>query len=252
MNKVTVKHLVFGEGRPKICVPLVAKTLPALQEQMAALTGLPFDLVELRADFLDEVENTDFVIECCREARKQLGDTPILFTFRTAAEGGAHAVSADDYFALLRSVIESGCVDLVDIELFAGDEAVKETVALAKSCGVAALLCNHDFDKTPPKAEIISRLRRMQDFGADICKIAVMPQSSADVLVLLDATETMRSQYARQPLVTMAMGQRGIVSRLAGEEFGSAMTFGAAQQVSAPGQIAVNDLARILDVLAKP
>ena len=251
MNTVKVKHLVFGEGRPKICVPLVAKNLSALQEQIAALAGLPFDLVEFRADFLDEVENPDFVLACCREVRKLLGDTPILFTFRTADEGGVHPVSSDYYFALLRSVIESGQVDLVDIELFAGDEAVKETVALAKSRGVAALLCNHDFDQTPPKEEIISRLRRMQDFGADICKIAVMPQSSADVLVLLDATETMRSQYARQPLVTMAMGQRGIISRLAGEEFGSAMTFGAAQKASAPGQIGVHDLALILNVLAK-
>ncbi len=251
MNTVKVKNLVFGAGRPKICVPLVAENLAALRAQIEALAGLPFDLVELRADFLAEVENTDYVLACCKEARALLGETPILFTFRTAAEGGVHAMPSERYFALLHAVMAAGDIDLVDIELFAGDEEVKKAVAAAKANGIAAVLCNHDFDKTPPKAEIISRLRRMQEWGADICKIAVMPQSSADVLVLLDATETMRSQYAQQPLVTMAMGQRGIVSRLCGEEFGSAMTFGAAQKASAPGQIALGDLAFILKVLGK-
>lgn len=251
MNTVKVKNLVFGAGRPKICVPLVAENLTALHTQIDALAGLPFDLVELRADFLEEVENTAAVLACCKETRALLGETPILFTFRTAAEGGVHEMPSERYFALLHAVIAAGDVDLVDIELFAGDEKVRETVALAKANGVAALLCNHDFDKTPPKEEIIDRLKRMQDFGADICKIALMPQSSADVLTLLDATETMRSQYARVPLVTMSMGQRGIVSRLCGEEFGSAMTFGAAQKASAPGQIAVGDLAFVLGVLSK-
>ncbi|MDO5639688.1 MAG: type I 3-dehydroquinate dehydratase [Neisseria sp.] len=251
MNTVKVKSLVFGEGRPKICVPLVAANKAALEEQVAALAGLKFDLVEFRVDFLEEVENTDFVLDCCREVRRLLPDVPILFTFRTAVEGGVHEMPPERYFALLHAVIAAGAADLIDIELFAGDEEVKKVIAAAKAKGIATVLCNHDFDKTPPKEEIIYRLRRMQDLGADICKIAVMPQSSADVLVLLDATETMRSRYARQPLVTMAMGQRGIVSRLCGEEFGSAMTFGAAKQASAPGQIAVNDLAFILGVLSK-
>lgn len=251
MNTVEVKNLVFGEGRPKICVPLVAADAAALEEQVAALAGLKFDLAEFRADFLKDVEQIGFVTACLAKLRVLLKGVPILFTFRTAAEGGEHDVPSEYYFELLHAAVASGKIDLIDIELFAGDEEVKKVIAAAKAKGIATVLCNHDFDKTPPKEEIIYRLRRMQDLGADICKIAVMPQSSADVLVLLDATETMRSRYARQPLVTMAMGQRGIVSRLCGEEFGSAMTFGAARQASAPGQIAVNDLAFILGVLSK-
>ena len=87
---------------------------------------------------------------------------------------------------------------------------------------------NHDFRKTPPKAELISRMRKMQELGADIPKIAVMPQSTEDVLTLLSATEEMRRCYADRPVITMSMAGTGVVSRMCGEVFGSALTFGAA------------------------
>ncbi len=66
-------------------------------------------------------------------------------------------------------------------------------------------MCNHDFDKTPAKEEIIYRLRKMQEFGAYIPKIAVMPQTVGDLLILLDATYTMKTEYADRPFITMSM-----------------------------------------------
>lgn len=250
MNTVALKNTVLGAGSPKIAVPLVAEDSDGLRAALADLQGLSFDVVEFRADFLAGAADEGLVMARLREVREALPDTPLLFTFRRAEEGGCCPVPEGYYFQLVQTAIRSGLIDAADIELFAGEEKVKETVALAKAHSVAALLCNHDFHQTPTKEEIISRLKTMQDWGADICKIAVMPQSPADVLVLLDATQTMFSRYARQPLVTMAMGKMGAVSRLAGETFGSAMTFGAAQKASAPGQIGANDLRRILNVLA--
>lgn len=249
MNTVKIKHTVLGEGRPKIAVPLVAKDAESLQQAVAALAGLDYDVVEFRVDFLQEAANADFVMAQTEAVRRALPDAPLLFTFRRAVEGGSCPCGDDYYFALVHRAIESGLIDIIDIELFAGDEAVAAAVAKAKAHGVAALLCNHDFDKTPPQVEITGRLKKMSALGADICKIAVMPQSAADVLTLLSATEEVY-RTAKQPIVTMAMGKLGVISRLAGQTFGSAMTFGAAQQASAPGQIAVNDLRRILDVLA--
>lgn len=249
MNTVKIKHTVLGEGRPKIAVPLVAKDAESLQQAVAALVGLDYDVVEFRVDFLQEAANADFVMAQTEAVRRALPDAPLLFTFRRAVEGGCCPCGDDDYFELVHRAIESGLIDIIDIELFAGDEAVAAAVAKAKAHGVAALLCNHDFDKTPPQAEIAGRLKKMAALGADICKIAVMSQSAADVLTLLSATEEVY-RTAKQPIVTMAMGKLGVISRLAGQTFGSAMTFGAAQQASAPGQIAANDLRRILDVLA--
>ena len=92
----------------------------------------------------------------------------------------------------------------------------------------------------------MERLRKMQELGADIPKIAVMPQSAKDVLTLLSATDEMVTKYADRPIITMSMAGTGLLSRLCGEVFGSAITFGAAKKASAPGQMEVNDLSAVL------
>ena len=54
------------------------------------------------------------------------------------------------------------------------------------------IMSNHDFDKTPATSELERRLTLMKIFGADIAKIAVMPNSARDVLNLLLATDNMK------------------------------------------------------------
>ena len=139
----------------------------------------------------------------------------------------------------------------VDVEGFTGDDIVKDIVAAAHECGVKVVASNHDFDKTPDKDDIVGRLRKMQDLGADIPKIAVMPQNKKDVLTLLAATEEMSNEYADRPIITMSMAGTGVISRLCGEVFGSALTFGAAKKASAPGQMGVDDLKTVLELLHK-
>lgn len=51
----------------------------------------------------------------------------------------------------------------------------------------------------------------MQQLRVDICKIAVMPHSTADVLTR-DATRAMAEDYADRPLITMSTRGLGIVS----------------------------------------
>src|SRR5699024_4818901 len=161
--------------------------------------------------------------ETMKALRDVLGDTPILFTFRTSKEGGEKAIDTDAYVELNQKAAKTGLIDLVDIEAFTGDDAVKAVVDTAHECGVKVVASNHDFHKTPDKEEIVSRLRRMQELGADIPKIAVMPQNKKDVLTLLCATEEMASEYADRPIITMSMAGTGVISRLCGEVFGSAL-----------------------------
>ena len=95
------------------------------------------------------------------------------------------------------------------------------------------------------------RLHKMQELNADIPKIAVMPTYKKDVLTLLSATEEMYTDYADRPIITMSMAGTGVISRLCGEVFGSALTFGAAKKASAPGQMGVEDLKTVLELLHK-
>jgi len=80
-------------------------------------------------------------------------------------------------------------------------------------------------------------------------KLAMMPRNPGDVLELLRATWEMANHYAERPMMTMSMGGTGVVSRLAGEIFGSAMCFGMIGRASAPGQVEVDRLAGVLDIV---
>lgn len=180
-----------------------------------------------------------------KELRGYLGDTPLLVTFRTKREGGEQEISPEAYAQMYRVVLESGMADAIDVELFFDRETAVSLIEAAHASGQKVILSNHDFQKTPPKEELVRRLKSMQELGGDIAKIAVMPQSSADVLILLEATEEAHRKLS-VPVVTMSMGAVGVVSRLLGETFGSALTFGMAGQASAPGQVPVEDLRSIL------
>ena len=249
MNTVTVRNTVIGEGIPKICVPIVGITKEAILDEARAITVLPADVVEWRVDWFENVFEFDKVQDVLTDLREVLGDTPILMTFRTSKEGGEKAIEDEAYAELNIKAAETGLVDRVDVEVFTGDEVVKKIIEGAHAAGVKVVASNHDFGKTPEKDDIVGRLRKMQDLGADIPKIAVMPNSKKDVLTLLAATEEMATEYADGPIITMSMAGTGVISRLAGEVFGSALTFGAAAKASAPGQMGVNDLKEVLTLL---
>ena len=250
MKKVVkVKNMTLGKGMPKICVPLVGKTNNALHLEIQNLKNLQFDLVEWRMDYHEDVLDVEKMQQALLLIRKQLGEIPVLATFRSKKEGGVCEVDTSYYIHLNKTIIATHLVDLIDIELFTGDALVKEVVDFAHAHNVKVIMSNHDFHKTPSKEEIINRLCKMQDLNADLPKIAVMPLNTDDVLTLLSATNDMYTKYANRPIITMYMSQLGIISRLVGEIFGSALTFGAAQTASAPGQIPVSDLTQILKVL---
>lgn len=249
MRTVTVRNLVIGEGAPKIIASLMGNDLPAVKAEALAYRDADFDILEWRVDHFADASSVPAVMDAVRSIRNVLGDKPLLFTFRSAQEGGEQALSVDDYLALNRAAVDSGLVDMIDLELFTGDEPVKAAVAHAHAKNVRVIMSNHDFHKTPAAQEIVQRLCKMQELGADIPKIALMPQSKADVLTLLSATLEMHERYADRPIITMSMAKMGVISRLAGEAFGSAATFGAVKKASAPGQIAVTDLRTVLDIL---
>ncbi|MEK4871280.1 type I 3-dehydroquinate dehydratase [Niallia sp. FSL W8-1348] len=250
-KSIKVREVIIGDGMPKICVSLIGRTEQELREEAVLLKEREIDIIEWRADYFSDVDNINRVTQVLPHLRKTIGNIPLLFTFRTSKEGGERQIDEEDYFSLNKSILETGMIDLLDIELFMEEVTIKQVIDMAHSHQIAVILSNHDFEKTPSKEEIVFRLQKAQQLGADIPKIAVMPQSVKDVLTLLDATATMKEEAPDQPIVTMSMGGRGTVSRMAGEIFGSAITFAAAKKASAPGQIPIEELRNILTVVHK-
>lgn len=249
MNTVKIKNIEIGSGMPKICVPIVAVSKEDILKEAEYIKTIKADIVEWRADWFENVFDIEKVKEVLSDLSNILGDIPLLFTFRTKKEGGEKEIELEFYAELNIAAANTEFVDMVDVEIFSGDAIVSTIIEAVHLAGKKIIASNHDFFATPDKNDIISRLVKMQNMGADISKIAVMPNSKKDVLTLLAATEEMVSEHATKPVVTMSMGGKGLISRLSGEVFGSAITFGAAKKASAPGQIAVAELYNVLDVI---
>ncbi|GGA77141.1 type I 3-dehydroquinate dehydratase [Ornithinibacillus halotolerans] len=249
MKVINVRDIMIGEGMPKVIVPLVEKTESKLIDECVRIMEFNPDIIEWRVDSLSTVEDLYSVQRLLELIRGEIGDIPLLFTFRTIEEGGNKKVSLPYYKELLNTAIQSRLVDLVDIELNMDEETVNELVASAKEFGVYVVMSNHDFQQTPMKEEIIRRLCKMQDLGADIPKIAVMSTNTKDVVTLLDASQELRSKYLECPFIAISMGKMGIISRLAGEIFGSAATFASVVNQSAPGQIPISEVRNILHLI---
>lgn len=250
-NYIEVRGVQIGKGIPKICVPIVGKTKEEILEAARTLLEVPFDVVEWRADWYESVFQFGQVESVIKELRRILGEKPILFTFRTLQEGGQRPIDTRDYAELNKKVAATKLVDFIDVEIFQGDKIARDIIIGAHAFGVKVIASNHDFQKTPEKEELVKRLCKMQDLGADIPKIAVMPKKKKDVITLLAATQEMVEQHADRPIITMSMASDGMISRLCGEVFGSALTFGAVGKTSAPGQMDAMELRTVLELIHK-
>ena len=92
MNSFISGGLRFGEGLPKICVPLTESHLAPLRREAAFARDLPADLYEWRMDFFQE--DTGFALSALEST---LSPKPLLCTLRTQGEGGHSTLSGARY-----------------------------------------------------------------------------------------------------------------------------------------------------------
>ncbi|SNS81295.1 3-dehydroquinate dehydratase [Anaerovirgula multivorans] len=249
ITPVVIKGRSIGGEKPQVCVPLVGKTEEELLREAEVIADIKPDLVEWRIDFFDDVEDIEKVIKVLEKIHNILSSYPMIFTCRAIEEGGYKEIDQSKRINLIQAVIATKLVDLVDIELINGADLIKEVLQQAHENHVKVIVSNHDFRKTPSKETIVERLVKAQEYGADIAKIAVMPTNERDVLTLLEATLEVKEKAANIPLITMSMSGKGVISRIAGGIFGSAVTFAAGKEASAPGQIAISRLRQAIDIL---
>ena len=248
-NPVKVKGRIIGGKIPLICLPMVAKDREELLYQAEELILLSPDLLEWRIDGYNDVENIDNGLQALADLCNTIGSVPLIFTCRIHSEGGMQKISRQTRLDLITASIKTGLLDIIDIELCNDKVFIKTILDTARQHGVKVMLSFHDFEKTPGEDVILDQLIRAQDLGADIAKTAVMPKNYDDVLLLISATLKARTQALKIPIVTMAMGTEGVVSRLAGGIFGSDITFAIGKSASAPGQIPIGELRQALSVL---
>lgn len=243
-----IKGKTIGQGRPLICVPVMAPDAEHIVAEIQELAAQGTDMVEWRLDAFAQVTSLNAIRDVLERVEPYLEDTILVYTFRSKRQGGLLELSAEQIYDIHQVGAESKAVDFVDVEFFEAEKVHAEIKELQK-LGAHVITSHHDFAQTPDAAVIAMLLEKMAESTTDMVKLAVMPNSVEDVLHLLEQTAQFHAKYPTCPLITMSMGSLGVVSRVAGETFGSCVTFGAGHKASAPGQIEAQKLAVILDAL---
>ncbi len=243
-----IKDITIGEGRPVVCVPVVAASPEDVIAKIKGLAEKKVQMLEWRVDCFSKAREPEEVRAVLEAVKPFMAETVFLFTFRTEQQGGNMRLEERRILQLNEIAAKSGCVDMIDLEFFEATRPEKE-IRRFQRMGVRIIASHHDFHGTPDERILHMLLEQMKHGGADVAKLAVMPNNADDVLRLLKVTYDTKKKYPTLPVVTMSMGGVGVISRLSGEIFGSCITFGADGEVSAPGQMQVETLTGILDAL---
>ncbi|NCP39820.1 MAG: type I 3-dehydroquinate dehydratase [Rhodoferax sp.] len=240
---------IAGDKSPLICTPLVGRTREDILAELTVVIPKRPDVLEWRVDFFKQIGDTAAVIAAASAIKKEANGVPLLFTRRSIIEGGeVITLTEAQVIALYQAVCASGCVDLIDYEMANDMAHIGQIRDAAKTNGVQLVLSFHNFSCTPEPGAIAAKFLQAEQLGADVAKVAVMPKDLDDVLTLLAATRS-ASKTLRIPLISMAMGPLGAVTRLVGGVFGSSLTFAVGASSSAPGQIPIEDIRLVLTVL---
>ncbi len=261
MKEISIKGFTFGDGTPRIFVPLmgrsdeeimshanlIRKEIDRLDEKYADHPELRVAVIEWRADYYDKLADLDALKEMLSKLRELFSDRLLLFTFRSEEQGGElrNDRVGSNLEPIMATAIRSGMIDLVDIEATCGNYKIARATTGAHMMDVKVIMSYHDFQKTPHDEEIVNKLRDMDILGADILKIAVMPRNEFDTRRMMELNERMVSESFK-PVVLISMGDIGMPSRFKCKETGACLTFGIVGDASAPGQIEVSDLIALL------
>ncbi|MBD3346548.1 MAG: type I 3-dehydroquinate dehydratase [Chitinivibrionales bacterium] len=216
---ITIGNLSLGR---KPAVTAIIDRLLSLAE-ITALPERGADMLEIRADLIDAAPKR--LYDYIREIRENV-DLPLIGTLRETTQ------NKDRRLAMFEKIVP--LVDCVDIEIDASIN--RDIVAMAGEKPV--IISEHDFEKTPSNDRLKALVEKGMELGGTIVKIAVMPRSREDVSRLLTFTGECSA-----PIVTIAMGEIGVISRVAAPLFGSLFTYAFISDSVAPGQLSIDMMA---------
>lgn len=206
------------------------------------------DILEIRLDLLG-IRDLERAAEVIREIKSETG-LPVIVTNRSGAEGGKWEGKEEDRIGLLRSLLFSNDgPDAIDIELSADRKDRDKVIKAARDNGKTVIASSHDFLKTPALQDMKTIIEEMFLAGADIAKLAVMPQSMEDTLGLLRITLDFKD--TGKSVCTIAMGRQGKHTRVVAPLYGSVLTYASIESdaSAAPGQLPVGELKKIMEML---
>jgi 3-dehydroquinate dehydratase-1 len=246
--QLKVKKAVFGSGKYLLCVPLVSSNSEQLVADARQSLEWEPDLFEWRVDYMEAYPEPEPIIEALKQLRAAIGDKPILFTPRHAEEDGARDIEDERKFELIRQVMKTGMVELIDIEKRYGQACLLEWSSQLHAHGTKLVISHHSFKKYLKPDEVLEVLQSEQTWGADIIKIIIKTRNFRDLADFSDALHTARGTFLNVPLIAGVVGKASPLMRVLGDHLGSDMTFVAAGSArSHSSQIHIHEIRRLRD-----
>jgi 3-dehydroquinate dehydratase type I len=222
---------------PQVCVSVSSTDTPELLGRVQRAQRLSADLVEVRLDKLRSHHGLEKI--------PQSVERPIIGTNRPLSEKGSFTGSETERLKILMEAVERG-FQYIDLELSTNrlDRAIKTL----REKGAKIILSHHDHLRTPDPPRLIQTLNQLQKFKPDICKIVTTAQTPEDNLTILGL---LKENRGNSPLVSFAMGQAGVWSRLMAPFYGAHFTYASLERglETAPGQSSISELRRIYEML---
>ncbi|KAJ9513859.1 hypothetical protein QJQ45_020935 [Haematococcus lacustris] len=252
-----------------ICVSVTATTVKSFIHEIEEVERAGADIVELRLDYIKDFDTERDLARIMASCSR-----PYIVTFRPQWEGGQYTGPEPPRLATLKLAALRGAPH-VDVEfkaapLFFASKSAREGWP-ARECwsqrgrqpgcvaGLPAgrgevpvsckvILSSHNFAATPSGPQLQQLAADMHAAGADIVKIATMAQDISDtatVLALLDNPPV--------PTIALAMGERGLLTRILAAKYGAYLTFAALApgRESAPGQPNLQQLRQLFNFQAQ-
>jgi len=217
---------------PRLCVAVIGSDASEMTDKAEALVrDNPF--LEFRLDYLPK---PGLALAKIKRFAESHSGTVMIATCRRVASGGRFRGSIASQLDILGKAIASGC-QMVDVELQTASKCKPQQLQKLRS-RAALILSFHDFRATK---NLDPTLEKMLAYPADYYKVVSTATMLSDNVTMI---KFLAREGDRHSLVSMCMGEQGIISRVLGLRAGSVFTFGAASaaEATAPGQVTAQEL----------
>ncbi|HUC28031.1 MAG TPA: shikimate dehydrogenase [Candidatus Acidoferrum sp.] len=220
---------------PRVCVAVVGSDGNEMVEKAEALVR-DNSFLELRLDYLSK---PGLALAKIKRFTESHPGTVVVATCRRVASGGKFKGSIASQLDILGKAAAAGC-QLVDIELQTARNCKPEQLQKLRTRS-ALILSFHDFRATKNLDET---LEKMLAYPADFYKLVSTATTLSDNVAMI---KFLAREGDRHSIVSMCMGEQGIISRVLGVRAGSVFTFGSAsaEEATAPGQVTAQELRRV-------
>lgn len=225
----------------KICVPIQAKIQKEALKRLREAKKGGADVAEL---WLDQIGDLNL------KTLLKTKPLPVVCVCKRVVDKGEFAGGFTALADMLLEAIECG-TDYVDIPMSMPEKLSKKVVQEARKKKCKVIISHHDFSTTPEYSKLIKLVDSMAKRDADIVKIATHAKGMDDTVNIISLASYYQGK--KTPHILIAMGQRGILSRILTPTLGGEMMFATLKKgrETAPGQLTVKELQNAWNLISR-